>query len=89
MNKIIFTLTLLCCTLTAQTQSNVPRYDTVMVATYNTGAKYRIALADFGGRVKTLLGKDGQFIGTLVAGNDTVHTWATKNCDACKRAETR
>ena len=84
MNKIIFIFTLLCCTFATRAQNNVPRYDTVMVAVYNTGAKYRIAPADFGVNVNTLFNKDKQFIGTLVAGNDTIHTWAVKNCDTCK-----
>ena len=60
-----------------------PRYDTVMVAVFNTGAKYRVAPADFGGNTSTLFDGERKFVGTLVAGNDTVHTWGTKNCDTC------
>ena len=60
------------------------RYDTVMVAVFNTGAKYRAAPAQFGADASTLFTKNKEFTGTLVAGNDTIHTWGTKNCDTCK-----
>lgn len=82
MCKLIIVLFFVCGSICAQNTAS--RYDTVMVAVYNTGAKFRIAPADFGGNVNTLFNKDRIFIGTLVAGNDTVQTWSTKNCDTCK-----
>ncbi len=84
MYKIFFKIAV-CVFIFSNTQAQTaPRYDTVMVAVFNTGAKYRIAPAEFGGNTSTLFDSERKFIGTLVAGNDTIHTWGTKNCDTCK-----
>ncbi len=87
MNKLIILFFFLCGIASTHAQNNAAHYDTIMLAVYNTGAKYRIAPADFGGNVNMLFNKDRQFIGELVAGNDTVHTWSTKKCDTCKNAK--
>ncbi len=60
------------------------RYDTIMLSVFNTGAKYRIAPAGFGADVKTLF-SSGAFLGEMVLGVDTLHTWTTKTCDSCKQ----
>ena len=84
MYKIFFTIALCVFILTDTQAQTATRYDTVMVAVFNTGAKYRVAPAEFGASTSTLFDAKRQFVGTLVAGNDTVHTWGTKNCDTCK-----
>lgn len=84
MYKFIFSI-FFCVLFSISTHAQTaPRYDTVMVAVYNTGAKYRAAPAEFGANPSTLFTKNKEFVGTLVAGNDTVHTWGVKNCDTCK-----
>ena len=85
---IIIFLFFVCCAIATQAQT-APRYDTVMVAVFNTGAKYRIAPAEFGASTSTLFDAKRQFVGTLVAGNDTVHTWGTKKCDTCAFQKTQ
>ncbi len=73
----------------AQAQTAAPRYDTVTISVFNTGAKYRVAAAEFGAHASTLFTKSTDFIGEMVAGNDTVHTWGTKKCDTCKIQKTQ
>ena len=84
MQKAIIVFLFFVCLFSNTNAQTAPRYDTVMVAVFNTGAKCRIAPAEFGASTSTLFDAKRQFVGTLIAGNDTVHTWGTKNCDTCK-----
>ncbi len=70
MQKFIIVFLFFVCFFSNTQSQTAPRYDTVMVAVFNTGAKYRIASAEFGASTSTLFDAKRQFVGTLVAGKE-------------------